>query len=209
MRINLDGTHVGRFNFENCYRIVEHTNKADAIASAFPAPWARLFTSLKFLERVPLPLYRAAGHAADYLLLEEDVAEDGGDYRNDDRRVHGDVVGRELVGEVAYADLDRAQLFRRYDEVCEHELVPAGQELERGGGDDARAGQWQDNMPEARKEAAAVDIRRFLKLHRDGVHQPANEEGGHRDADGGIQEYHAAVGVVKSELIDDDKVRHH
>ena len=163
----------------------------------------------RFPAGAPLALYCAAGHAADYLLLEQDVAEYRRDYRDDNRRVHGDVVGRELVCEVAYADLNRAQLLRRDDEVCKHELIPAGQELERSSGDDARAGQWQDNMPEARKEAAAIDIRRLLKLHRDGVHQSADEKGGHRDADGGIQEYHAAVCIIQPELVDDDKIRHH
>ena len=151
----------------------------------------------------------AAGHTGDDLLLEEHVADDRGDDRDHDRGVHRNVVRGELVGKIADADLDRAQLLRRNEKVGEHELVPAGEELEGRGGDDARAAQRQDDVEEAAEEAAAVDIGGLLQLHGDGVHQPADKEGGHRDADRAVQQDHAAVGVDEPQLRDDDKVGHH
>ena len=61
-------------------------------------------------------------------------------------------------------------------------------------------------MEEAAEEAAAVDIGGLLKIHGDGVHQPADEEGRHRDADRAVEQDHAAVGVVKPQLVDDDEI---
>ena len=64
-------------------------------------------------------------------------------------------------------------------------------------------------MEEPAEKAAAVDIRRLLDLKGDGVHKPADYDRGHGYADGGVEQDHAAVGIVQAQLVDDDEVRHH
>lgn len=129
----------------------------------------------------------AARHAGDDLLLEEDVAEDRRDDGDHDRGIHRDIVGRKLVGKVTDPDLDGAQLFGRNDEVGKDKFVPAGQEFKGRRRHDAGPRKRQNHVEKPAEEPAAVDIGRFLDLHRNGVHEPADEEGRDRNADRAVQ----------------------
>ena len=64
-------------------------------------------------------------------------------------------------------------------------------------------------MEESAEKAAAVDVGGLFHFHRDRIHQAADQEGGHRDTNGTVQENHSSVCVIESELVDDHKIGYH
>ena len=89
---------------------------------------------------MPLALDRAGEHAADEVALEGECYDDGRDHRQHAGGEHGPVVVEAELDEEARDDhRDRLRLGRAGQDQSENKLIPAYQETEDAGGDDARS----------------------------------------------------------------------
>ena len=159
----------------------------------------------------PSALDGAAGDAGDDLVGQEDVQKEGGGEHDDHRGEHAAVVVGVLhaLDHVVQAHGDGADCRLARKQHGHEELVPDGDEVEDGNGDDAGlCHQGEHDLPEGLDGAAAVDGGGLLKGEGEILEERKHKEDGERNVHRNVQEDDQAPGVGQFQAGDDREQRH-
>src|SRR3954468_14796098 len=178
------------------------TSRSMCLTASKPSSY-RFVTSRSSICAMPSsPLHGAGGEPRDDAPLEQQDHDHDGD--GDDDRRGGDGARRLLelrrARELRERGRHRLRLLRGRQREGEDEVVPREDEHEDRRGEDARRGEWGDDLREGLERRRAVDLRGLLELPRDLSEERRQRVDRQRQREGHVRDDEPGPRVVQAQV---------